>query len=181
MESEKQYSDADILRVLGSLDGIRIVRTGGDISPLHFDPSGFDAELSKMTAHIHKEIEEAGRMCRNFLAGPIIVDTFANHTERREWRHRMFGMYGESFPRVYDKNKLRINNLGSVYSWLQTISEGLRIFKVKSAKVEEIRVLTSSLPSLENYDDLGIEDKIALVDRVDHVCQKFMDVISRPA
>jgi len=178
-QAPKQYSEADMLKALEK-EGVTIVRQPKPESVVDIDYSGFESEYPKQTPHIHREIKLVAEMCEKFLSGAIITDAFdGDHLKRREWRHMMYQKYGDAFDSLYSTNKLRINNIGGLQSWFETIGKALKIFKVHSEKSEAIQVLAKKFPSLEHYDENTVEQKLDLIHKMDTICKEFLELVAK--
>ena len=178
MEIPKNFSESDVLRALRANPEINILEQQAFEIQATLDYGGLESEYPNQTPHVQQEVEETAQACIEFLSGVVITDAFTEHTQRREWRHQMFGKYGSPFVRLYGKNKLRLNNIASLQLWFTTIGKALTIFKVRSEKAEALKAIVAQFPDLHEYDDsLPLEKKLLLVKKVDAVCVAFLALL----
>ena len=125
------------------------------------------------------DVEELSGSCRNFLAGPIISDSFETHGERRDWRLEAHEKYGKVFSDLNYQNKLRLNVLGNVYSGLLSVIKTLDRKNIKTPQAETVRELSKQLPDLSKYRDIPTEQKREIVKNMEKVAHQFLDMLSR--
>ena len=161
-------------------DGFRVLEQPAvEISQLN--TSGLQSvKYPRQTPHVIDEAEAVADACEAFLKGVVIVDAFgAEHQDRREWRQKMHTKYGDAFTKLYNRNKLRLNNLAWVHLALETFAKGLTVFGVRSKKAEAVQALAAKLPNLGNYNSLTIEERLELVRTFDDICKSLFDIISK--
>lgn len=113
----------------------------------------------------------------NYVKGVLVLDSFQNHKERRDWRARMIEKYGsDQMAELRSKDKLRRNIIMSVLASLERLKLKLDESDIHTRKAEDIREMVRNIPgfSLDGYDTMSREDKIAVVNRVDTLARKFL-------
>ncbi len=131
--------------------------------------------LGKVFARIVDGLE---RSCRSYLAGTVMLDEFgSNHNARRQWRAVMAKAHGSAFRERYDRNKLRLNNIGAVCSNLQGIVHILDEFDAHNAPADELRKIAEGLPDLSDYNEKTNSDKIRIAEMMDSIATTVLNVL----
>lgn len=117
--------------------------------------------------------------CRNFLIGPIILDSFATHGDRRTWRNEADRKYGKSFSDLENRNKLRLNNLANVALGVRAAVNALDRKNINTPQADAVRELSKQLPDLTKYRNMPLEKKREAVRALETVAHGFLNMISQ--
>ncbi len=180
MESgPKTYSTKEILAAIEA-EGFEIKKQPSEIPFQKIDYSGLESDPLKFTKMVHGRADTFSKTAKAYLTGIIVTDSFGeNHSKRREWRLVMKEKYGNEFIDLYLTNKLRINMISWVKGDLHSLASGLNIFKVHSPKADAIRKLAAEFPDISHYDEMNTEEKLEVTEKIDAICQSFLDLISQ--
>lgn len=125
-------------------------------------------------------VKGAADAAKHYLSGALIEDSFAeNHDARRAWRSDMEKKFGKTFKELDDANKLRMNVIGNVYSYVVALNEMAK--DQQSPEAEALRSITSDLPSkkeLDAYSMLPLAEKRKIVTKMEAVAGKVVALFS---
>ncbi len=125
-----------------------------------------DQEVEGLEKMGNKYLSSQVASIYSFLRAPIIIDTFANHEERRSWRKALPVQILTSL----DTNALRVNNIGAALNALETISAlaAPSSLQGKSKLTTLVRNAQEFLGELQKpgwYDTLTVKEKLAFVEK----------------
>lgn len=119
-------------------------------------------------------IEKTVQAISEFIQGPIISDSFGNdHSVRREWRNKL----APELRKEYMRNKLRLNNIASVYGKLELLVEILDSENIYTPNAEKVRKLYGKLPPIESYGSFTPQEKNQTIKQVEEVCKEFLELV----
>ncbi len=180
MESQKSFSETEIIQALKSLEGVKVIEQRHYELPQVIDYSGLKPEDKNREPYVAGLADSTARQCKRFLSGIIITDSFEDHALRRKWHSEMARKYGAEFVTVFQKNNLRINRLFPVPLALRTLSQAVDMFKIRSDKAAALTRLAAECPDLGRYDDNSLEGKLEIVRQVEAICLSFLELMSKP-
>ena len=129
-------------------------------------------------------IDDLAYACREYLSMFIVRDKFGNdHAARRAWRHEMDKAYGEAFGLFYNKNKLRLGNIGALRGFFDSLVHFLDKENVNTSEAQLVRGFRKEFPELPDqstYASLNDDEKIALAKRADKVAEAFLTLVGKP-
>ena len=117
--------------------------------------------------------------CQSYLSGTIVRDNFGNnHSARRIWWQAEVAKENSGeFRRRYGSNKLRLNNISGVSSFLEALVYTLDEFEIRSPEVELVRKLLKMLPNLDNYGEISDEEKLEIVAKIEQIAKSFLELV----
>ncbi len=176
----KQYTEAEIKHLLVSTEGVRVIEHESVLPPASINYEGLlSDEYPKMNDGIKRVIGYCVDAGASFLSGPIILDQFTEHRDRRQWRIEMNKKYGDAMSDFYTRNKLRINTIASVHLAFMALASKLRTYKVRSEKANAAQALINQFPDMGPYDTYSSEEKITFVSKIDEICTSLLTLLSR--
>ncbi len=121
-------------------------------------------------------------VAKHYLSGAVIEDAFgADHDARRAWRTEMQKKLGAPFKELDDSNKLRVNVIGNVYSYVGLLNEMVK--DEHTPEAEALKNIAAELPKKSEiessaYNVLSFEEKMAVVKRIDAVAEKLVALLA---
>ena len=178
-EGVKNYTPEQILKAMEE-EGVTVLKAPQEYHPVTLNYDGLESEYPNRSQMIAERAKEAADACGKFLAGGLFTDSFANHSQRRQWRHEMYEKYGDAFANLYAHNQLRLNSIVPVHlAFIMAFAKSLDVYKVHSPKADAIRSIAADFPDMAQYDDENsAEDKLAYVRKVEDVCKQFLEIMA---
>lgn len=177
--AEQQPKDYfDLLRE----KGLKIESTGEQWPDVPVSRKGFEALPDEQ----FKFVEGLAEMFRDYLSQWVAIEpagapVFANHQERRAWRHDMEAKHGIEFNRFWDRNKLKLNNTAAMRSYFEALVMFLDMHNVHTQEAELVRALWQKFPPVdqEAYQTMSDDERMRLITRVDEVARAFLTLVTR--
>jgi len=170
--------EEELIKILTEKEGVGIERSAYPLREHEYNQAGFE----ELSWSVWESIETLVRDCEDYLASPMIQESFATHEERRSWRKKMAEKYGTAFIDLSRKNKLRGNTIVNLYMGFNQLIRDLETRNIRSPEADRVRDLVGKLPDLTKYRDLGEgnnEKKIEFVRQIENVAKSFVELIAK--
>jgi hypothetical protein len=128
-------------------------------------------------------IDDLAYACREYLSMFIVRDKFgSDHAARRKWRHEMDKEHGEAFGLFYNKNKLRLGNLGALQGFFDALIYFLDKEDIHTVEAQLVRQFRTKLPEIPDqmaYASISDDERIALAKTADDVAGAFLTLVGQ--
>ena len=89
--------------------------------PSPYDVTQFSEHVDASLSHGFDSVFESyldigASISRTYLSSAIISDDFESHNDRRAWRNNMTMKFGKEFSTFYERNRIKANSVGSLYT-----------------------------------------------------------------
>ena len=142
-----------------------------------YEAAALDRKLKPKLLQLHGgKAESVYRALKLYLKTPTIIDDFASHEERREYRtslHFASDIDPDELEREEQfrkNNRLRQNFLLFIWTTLES-AQGITDVQV-GVDLEELKA------RIKRWDDTSLEEKLALLDTLDAVCYDVFTQLS---
>ncbi len=141
---------------------------------IHRSPMVGAAEYPSFGEHAAKARMLADMLGR-YVEGPIIVDDFTNHSERRAWREECEQRHPE-FHNFYWFNRLKVNRMNVVKNSLPLLMRWYAGGNKPEANYLS-KEIVACIPSGNEYEAIAIEEKIELAEDISGKVVRILSLI----
>ena len=151
--------------------------------PSPYDVTQFSEHVDTSLSHgfdsvFESYLEIGVSISRAYLSSAIISDNFMSHTDRRAWRNSMTTKFGKDFNTFYERNRIKANSVGSLYTVFTSLFDILDTAKDSlSPQQRELREVFTHIPDLSNYAEKTNEERYELTEKMDQVALQFLSLV----
>lgn len=128
----------------------------------------------------NREIQrEAIKRLKDYLNGPYIVDDFADHGQRRDWKGQLKETY-TGFYDYYKNNAIKINSVHAVRSAMNILRDDYKDENPQEFQMLTEKVINMTFINFEQYDSKSNQEKIEFAKQVKAEVYKVLKFLSKP-